>query len=135
MKRVTDFYIAHVKKMLTAAKGGVDLAFTADDIGSQKGLLMSLKMWEEFIKPYHTKLNQVIHEFGVKVIYHTDGAVMEAVGGLIDMGIDILQALQFSADGMNPMELKRKYGDRLCFQGGCQHSDNATVWQSSRCAA
>ena len=118
MKRVTDFYIAHFKKMLAAANGGVDLAFTADDIGGQKGLLMSFKMWEEFIKPYHTRLNQVIHEFGVKVIYHTDGAVMEAVGGLIDMGIDVLQALQFSADGMDPMALKRKYGDMLGFQGG-----------------
>lgn len=118
MEQVCDFYIEHFKKMLSAAQGGVDLAFTADDIGSQKGLLMSLNMWEEFIKPYHMRLNKVIHEFGVKVIYHTDGAVMEAVYGLIDMGIDVLQALQFSADGMDPMELKQKYGDRLCFEGG-----------------
>ena len=118
MERVTNFYIEHFKKMLSAAKGGVDLAFTADDIGSQKGLLMSLSMWEEFIKPYHIRLNKVIHEFGVKVIYHTDGAIMEAVDGLIDMGIDVLQALQFSADGMDPMELKQKYGNLLCFEGG-----------------
>jgi uroporphyrinogen decarboxylase len=34
------------------------------------------------------------------------------------MGIDVLQALQFSAKGMNPRELKRRFGDRLCFQGG-----------------
>ena len=118
MERVTNFYIEHFKKMLSAAKGGIDLAFTADDIGSQKGLLMSLSMWEEFIKPYHIRLNKVIHEFGVNVIYHTDGAIMEAVDGLIDMGIDVLQALQFSADGMNPMELKQKYGNLLCFEGG-----------------
>jgi uroporphyrinogen decarboxylase len=43
---------------------------------------------------------------------------MEAVPGLIDMGIDVLQALQFDADGMDPVELKGKYGDRLCFEGG-----------------
>ena len=43
---------------------------------------------------------------------------MEAVPGLIDMGIDILQALQFDAAGMDPVELKQKYGDRLCFEGG-----------------
>jgi len=118
IKRVTDFYVEHFKKMLAAAKGNVDLAFTADDIGSQRGLLISLEMWEEFIKPYHIRLNKAIHEFGVKVIYHTDGAVMEGVEGLIDMGIDVLQALQFSADGMDPIALKRKYGDRLCFEGG-----------------
>ena len=48
----------------------------------------------------------------------TDGAVMDAVEGLIDVGIDVLQALQFSADGMDPRELKQGYGDRLCFEGG-----------------
>ena len=112
---ITNFHVAHFRKILSAAKGGIDLAFTADDVGSQKGLLMSLEMWEESIKPCHARLNKVIHEFGVKVIYHTDGSVMEAVPGLIDMGIDVLQALQFSAGSM---DLKRKYGDRLCFEGG-----------------
>jgi uroporphyrinogen decarboxylase len=43
---------------------------------------------------------------------------MEAVPGLIDMGIDVLQALQFDAAGMDPVALKRLYGNRLCFEGG-----------------
>jgi uroporphyrinogen decarboxylase len=43
---------------------------------------------------------------------------MPAVPGLLDMGIDILQALQFDAKGMDPVALKRDFGDRLCFQGG-----------------
>ena len=47
-----------------------------------------------------------------------DGAVTEAVPGLIDMGIDILEALQFDAKGMDPAVLKELYGDRLCFHGG-----------------
>ena len=118
MRRVADFYVAHFTKALSSAKGIIDLAFTADDIGGQNGLLMSLDMWEQFIKPYHLEVNTVIHEFGARVIYHTDGAVMKAVPGLIDMGIDVLQALQFDAAGMDPVELKTKYGPRLCFEGG-----------------
>jgi len=118
LERVTAFYVAHFRRMLAAADGAVDLAFTADDIGGQHGLLMSLEMWETTLKPYHVRLNAAIHAFGVKVIYHTDGAVMDAVPGLIDMGIDVLQALQFSADGMDPKALKERYGDRLCFEGG-----------------
>ncbi len=118
MQRVTDFYIEHFRRTLSAAKGQVDLVFTADDIGSQRGLIMSLPMWEEMIKPHHARLNAMIHEFGAKVIYHSDGAVMDAVEGLIDMGIDVLQALQFSADGMDPARLKSVCGDRLSFQGG-----------------
>lgn len=89
MERVTDFHVQHFGKMLEAAEGAVDLAFTADDIAGQNGLLISLEMWEEFIKPCQVRLNRRIHEFGVKVIYHSDGAVMGGVAGLIDAGIDV----------------------------------------------
>ena len=117
-EHATNFFIEHFRKILAAAKGQIDLVFTADDIAGQNGLLMSLEMWEEFIKPYHRRLNAAIHEFGAKVIYHSDGAVMAAVDGLIDMGIDVLQALQFDAAGMDAAALKAGYGERLCFEGG-----------------
>ena len=118
LSRVTDYYVEFFRRILSAADGQVDLVFTADDIGGQEGLLMSLEMWGEFLKPYHRKLNKAIHEFGAKVIYHSDGAVSEAVPGLVDMGIDVLQALQFDARGMDPVALKDRFGDRLCFAGG-----------------
>jgi len=117
-ERVTEFFVEHFRRALAAAAGAVDLVFTADDIGGQNGLLMSLAMWEEHLKPYHARLNRAIHEFGAKVIYHSDGGVMDAVPGLIDMGIDVLQALQFNAKGMDPAALKRDFGDVLCFEGG-----------------
>jgi uroporphyrinogen decarboxylase len=63
-------------------------------------------------------LNKAIHEHGAKVIYHSDGSVMAAVEGLIDMGVDVLQALQFSARGMDPAALKQQTRDRLCYEGG-----------------
>lgn len=118
MERVTDFYVEHFRRILAAADGGIDLVFTADDVAGQQGLLMSLPMWAEHIKPYHERLNAALHEFGVKIVYHSDGAVTEAVPGLIDAGIDVLQACQFDAEGMNPGFLKTNYGDRLCFEGG-----------------
>jgi uroporphyrinogen decarboxylase len=118
MARVTDFHAAHFERLLSAAPGEIDLAFTADDIGGQQGLLLSLDMWREFIRPHHVRLNRLIHSFGAKVVYHTDGAVMEAVPELIEAGIDVLQALQFDAAGMDPDRLKREHGDRLAFCGG-----------------
>lgn len=118
MSRVTAFYIEHFKNILSTAGKDIDLVFTADDIGGQNGLLMSLNMWEQFIKPYHVKLNAVIHEYGARIIYHSDGAIMEAIPGLIDMGIDVLQALQFDAAGMNAVKMKDAYGTQLSFEGG-----------------
>jgi len=118
MDRVTRFYVEFFTRVLEAAGGRVDLIFTADDIGDQRGLLMPLAKWEKLIKPYHRRLNDAIHRFPAKVIYHTDGSVMPAVPGLIDMGIDVLQALQFSADDMDPAALKRCAAEKLCFEGG-----------------
>ena len=43
---------------------------------------------------------------------------MKAVPDLMDMGIDILQALQFDAVGMDAKMLKETYGEKLCFEGG-----------------
>ncbi|MCL2665734.1 MAG: hypothetical protein FWE82_08980 [Defluviitaleaceae bacterium] len=133
LTRVTNFYVDYFTAALTvtnkmngifppqAADGcsaPIDLIFTADDIGQQEGLLTSLELWEKMIKPHHKRLNNVLHKFGVKIVYHSDGAVMDALDGLIDMGIDVLEALQFDAKGMSPDIMKQKYGDRLCFHGG-----------------
>lgn len=118
LDKVCDFYVEKAARVFGAAKGEIDLAFTADDIGCQKGLLLSLEMWEEFIKPRHARLNARLHELGAKVVYHSDGGVMEAVPGLIECGIDALQALQFDAAGMDPVKLKELYGAKLCFVGG-----------------
>lgn len=118
MSRVTTFYVEHYRRILEQAPGDFALAFTADDIGGQDGLLLSPALWETHLKPHHVRLNRAIHEYGVRVIYHSDGAVMDAVPGLIEMGIDVLQALQFDAAGMDPARLKADHGDALSFEGG-----------------
>ena len=118
MGRVTDFYTAFFSRILEAVPGEIDLVFTADDIGDQRGLLMPYERWERMLKPYHRRMNDAIHQRGARVIYHTDGSIMDAVGGLVEMGIDVLQALQFSAENMDPVRLKDGFGDRLCFEGG-----------------
>ena len=118
LDRVADFYIELFDRALGKAGRYIDLVFTADDVAGQEGLLMSLPMWEEFIKPRHARLNRLIHQYGKKIIYHSDGAVMDVVPGFIDMGIDILQALQFDARGMDPVRLKNEYGHQLAFEGG-----------------
>lgn len=118
MRRITDFYIEYNTRLLRAARGKVDIIFTADDLGSQKGLLFSRRMFRELVMPHHQRMNDRLHEFGIKVMFHTDGAVMDIVEDLIEMGIDALEALQFDAEGMDPELMKGRFGDRLAFHGG-----------------
>ena len=76
-------------------------------------------MYREFYKPYHTKVNKWIHEnTNWKVMYHTCGSIVNLLDDLAETGIDILNPVQCSADGMDPHMLKEKYGDRFVFWGG-----------------
>lgn len=125
MEKICDFYMAFSNQIITMGGGYIDIACTGDDIGTQRGMLISPDIWRKYIKPWHKKLNDFFHKKGLKVRYHTCGNVTAVIDGLINMGVDILNPLQFSAEGMiTPEKLKAQYGDRLCFQGGIdiQHS-------------
>lgn len=52
-----------------------------------------------------------------KIYLHSCGAVSDIIEDIIDCGVDILNPIQTTAQGMNPAELKKKYGDRICFHG------------------
>jgi uroporphyrinogen decarboxylase len=51
-------------------------------------------------------------------MFHSCGAVSEAIPLLIEVGIDVLDPVQVGAEGMEPAKLKATYGDRIAFHGG-----------------
>jgi uroporphyrinogen decarboxylase len=118
MRRVSDVYLVLAERVLTTLGDRVDIVWTSDDIAHQHSMMMSLDMWREMIFPHHERFNRRVHELGGRIMYHSCGSIVDAVPGLIEMGIDVLDVLQFSADNMVPEDLKSAYGDRLCFHGG-----------------
>ncbi|HOL68013.1 MAG TPA: uroporphyrinogen decarboxylase family protein, partial [bacterium] len=60
----------------------------------------------------------LIHQFGVRVLFHCCGAIRPMIPDLIEAGVDILNPIQVRARGMVPAELKREFGRFLCFHGG-----------------
>lgn len=118
MNHVADFYLASLERVMGAVGDRVDLIWTSDDIAHQHGVLMSIRMWRDLIAPHHERLNRRIHELGARAMYHSCGAVRPFIPELIEAGVDVLDALQFSADGMNPGEIKMSFGNHLCFHGG-----------------
>jgi uroporphyrinogen decarboxylase len=57
-------------------------------------------------------------DFGLKVMHHSCGSVRYLLPEFIDAGLDILQAIQPRAKGMDLAELKREYGEKIAFAGG-----------------
>ena len=103
---------------LRYAQAGVDIIQFGDDIGSQRTMMISPKMWRKFLKP---RMARIIAEAKAAnpellVFYHSDGNLEAVVPDLIEIGVDILNPVQ--PESMDIAELKRLYGDRLSFWGG-----------------
>jgi uroporphyrinogen decarboxylase len=118
MDRITEGLLAMVKKTLAAGRGGYVFYEYNDDIASQRAMLISPKLWREFIKPRMAKICDMIHSFNTRVRYHSCGSVYPIIPDLIEMGVDILNPIQPLAQDMDPFRLKKEFGDRLTLDGG-----------------
>jgi uroporphyrinogen decarboxylase len=118
MERFTSFYCEDLTRALEATGGGFQLYCEWSDFGTQQGLLLSVPMWREFIRPYLKRLIDVCHSGGVRFMLHSCGAVRDLIPDFIDIGVDILDPIQVMAVGMDPAGLKKDFGNRLSFHGG-----------------
>ncbi len=115
----TDLMIGNVRGMMEAGQGLIDWVYTYDDIAIQNGLLMSPAMWRKYLLPRHQRLNRVIKEYGVKILYHSCGAIYPLIRPLVEeMGIDALNPLQPRARWMDMARIKGEFGGKIAFHGG-----------------
>lgn len=118
LDRMVEFKCAFWERALGEIGDLVDVALEYDDLAGQKALLFSPETYREIVKPRHKKLFSVIKDQApVKVFFHTDGAIRPLMGDLIEIGVDILNPIQFTAQGMDLKELKQEFGRDLVFWG------------------
>lgn len=121
-----DYALENLKTVYQAVGNKIDVIFICGtDFGTQTGQFCSIDTYRSLWKPYYQKLNDWIHSNTTwKTFKHSCGAVFDLVEEFIDSGFDILNPVQCSAKGMNPKELKSKYGSRLVFWGGGVDTQN-----------
>jgi len=98
------------------AEIGADAVMLTDDWGTQSGLMVSPAMWRDFFKPHYRTVFDEAHGRGLDVIFHSCGNVMDIVGDLIEVGVDVLDPVQPGA--MDLERAARDYGGRISFAGG-----------------
>jgi hypothetical protein len=95
------------------------IGVSGTDFGSQNGVLISPRQFRKLYKPYFTRLNDWIHQnTSWKTFFHCCGSIVRLLDDFVEMGVDILNPVQCSAAGMDPVMLKEKYGAKLVFWGG-----------------
>jgi uroporphyrinogen decarboxylase len=75
-------------------------------------------MWRKYFRDAFRKYCDIVHKYGLKVMYHTCGDVYQLIPEFIENGLDCLQSLQPQATNMDIKRLKQEFGKDLSFQGG-----------------
>jgi len=112
-----DYYYEVIKRALEAGQGKIDILCLGEDLGSQKGPTMSPATFDSFFRPRIEKFYKLGKEHGALIMMHSCGSTRDLQPRLIDMGLDILDAVQPEPVGMDPEGLKKDFGDKLTFCG------------------
>jgi uroporphyrinogen decarboxylase len=118
IRRIADTFLAYHDACYAAAGPAMNITQVTDDFGSQTGLLISRNMFTEYYRPWMQRAIDHAHDYGLAVFHHDDGAMYPLIPDLVEMGIDVLNPIQWRCPGMDRAAIGAEFGDRLCFHGG-----------------
>ena len=118
LDQLFDLAYQKTQRIYEAIPDRVMITYTAEDMGSQEGLLFSPKQIHEFLIPRMKRIIDLAHSAGAYAFYHSDGAVRRILPDMIKAGIDILNPIQWNCKGMAREGLKADFGDQVIFHGG-----------------
>ncbi len=116
----TDIVLENFRLLFAAVGNSIDVLFVCGtDFGTQNSTFCSAEMFDDLYLPFYRKMNDWIHAHTTwKTMKHSCGAVEPFMEHFIRAGFDVINPVQINATGMDPANLKKKYGDRLVFWGG-----------------
>lgn len=111
------FAMEYVDRILTAARGRIDLVLCGDDFGSQRGLLISPSTFDALFAARKKEFFDLVHSHDAWVSHHCCGSSRALFPRFIALGMDCIQTIQPRAEGMDPYMLKADFGDQICLHG------------------
>lgn len=93
-----------------------EIMFHHDDWGTSNNSFFEVDDFRDFfLQPYKTLYGNFKKLGGKFVVHHSDGVIPNLVPTMIDIGIDVWQAV---SDKNKIEDLTKQYGDKILFQGG-----------------
>jgi uroporphyrinogen decarboxylase len=117
LSKLFDYEYTRILRTVETIPGRLTYNLVGEDLGTQNGLMYSLDHIRRFFFPRMKKLMGLLHQAGVFVMTHSDGGVREAIPGLVEIGMDILNPVQWRCAGMERHGLKHDFGSRIVFHG------------------
>jgi len=96
----------------------IDCLFVHEDMAGKSGPLFGPTQINEFFKPYYSKVWDAAKAYGARLFsMDSDGDMSPILGELIDCGLNCIHPME-PTGGNDIVELRKKYGTKLCFKGG-----------------
>ena len=116
--RVCQFFYDANELFFKEAGDHCEGFFFGNDFGTQRDLIMSPKLFDEFVMPWFKTFTDMGHRYDKQVILHSCGSIYRVIGRLIEAGVDCLHPLQAQAANMDADYLAREYSSKISFLGG-----------------
>ncbi len=123
IQRLSDFFTEYHRRCFEATRGLIDTTQVTDDFGSQSGLLISPKVFNAFYRQPMQRAIDLAHAYGLAVFHHDDGDLRRLLPQLVEMGIQVLNPIQWRCGSWDLEELKEEFGENLCFHGGVDNQE------------
>jgi uroporphyrinogen decarboxylase len=116
---LNEYLIPFYDLLLSETKQFVQIVGISDDLGSQTSLLFSPETYREIFKPFHKQLVDFIKsKTSAKIYMHSDGSIYPIIPDLIEIGVDGINPIQYTAKDMELDLLVTEFGSDLGFFGG-----------------
>lgn len=112
-----NFYFEQHRRALEAAGGLIDFTHVGDDLGNQRGQMISHEIFERHLAPKYKKYFDMVHSYGARTMMHMCGTVEAFLPRLIEIGLDVQDVVQPTTPEMDIGYLQSHYGERLTFCG------------------
>jgi hypothetical protein len=120
--RVYNEYARFAEEMVKLfLDAGAEIIGIGDDVAYKNNLMVSPKMWSEFVQPHASRIVNTIHKRGGLVFMHSDGYVTPLLDQIVEAGYDGIQSLEPLA-GVRLSEVKEQFGERIGLIGGIDTS-------------
>ena len=114
------FQIIHEQsqRYVEACGENLDCYCIWDDFATQRGLMFDPLLWRRFLKPRYAELFDIGRRAGKFVWFHSCADITAVLPDLVDIGMDVWEAVQLHTFPMSARKLKSEYGKHITFFGG-----------------
>lgn len=123
ISRISDVFTEYHRRCFEATRGLVHATQVTDDFGSQNGLLISPRIFDTFYRQPIQRGIDLAKEYNLYVFHHDDGDMRKLLPRLVEMGIDILNPIQWRCGNWDLSAVKAQYGSRLCFHSAVDNQE------------